>query len=389
MADDGRTLVADRTDSPYEFIGRWFITRSDGVNFGSGVLLGANYVLTAGHILADLISNGISASFTPAYNWSGQAVDAPFGATNYDRQRRSTGVDFPTQDIGIAAVDRDPIPLNEIPGMVLFMNPADFAGDPVLSAGYPGDLAPIDRNNLDAIAGQMYQISGRIDSALQNGQVFLSDTMTTAEGQSGGPIFYTDKAIGKLYTAGVIYTSEPTDPGPGVGTIFTPDIYAQYMTFLTSTEGSIDPRQLPSNLIVGSSSGNTIKLGHRTTKVVGGSGSDTIYAGIGFDELDGGGGNNTVRYDVNPLPSIEGDSAAGAPTVFQNLVVTIQVDGAGLPQTIATFDDQFGQTTQTLKNIENLVLTTSADKVVVAANGLAALQQIKQVDAQEATKDLR
>ena len=98
------------------------------------------------------------------------------------------------------------------------------------------------------------------------------------------------------------------------------------------------------------------------TRVDGGAGDDTIYAGVGFDQIDGGGGANTMRYDINPIPSIEGDSAQGAPTEFQNLVATIQADANGLPQTIVQFNDQFGQVTQTLTNIEHFILNPHAPK---------------------------
>ena len=140
-----------------------------------------------------------------------------------------------------------------------------------------------------------------------------------ASGQSGSPLFYTYENI--RYTVGVAHTfNDDNNNGigdlgePVFGTILIGDFYKRVSDRLKTIESSVDPAQLPQNIIFGGSgtSGDNFKGSHRREKIVlpdgndvadgykgddeiaGGDGNDALFGGKGADTLDGGAGADTL-----------------------------------------------------------------------------------------------
>ncbi|MBX9844711.1 MAG: trypsin-like peptidase domain-containing protein [Xanthobacteraceae bacterium] len=336
------TVVPDTTSAPFKFVGKWFYA-SGGA--GSGIVLGENYVLTAAHVLAQM---GDGAVFIPGLDAAGST---PFGNTSRD----STGPNYsafqPGGGVDIAAVrvtSNTSIPTRDIPGIVVFYDPNLALGN-VTSAGYPGGHSG------------MYFTGGQIVSATASGVVSLSTDFTVETGQSGSPIFY--QFDGKTYTAGVV-SGFWLDPYQPVGTVFTPISYAGTMGALKSAEKVIDPKNLPENLIQGSTYGETIRTYHRSEKVFADAGADTVYASLGSDDMKGGAGHDTVHYDLEPEPiEVAGGGQVPVPP-FDEMTATVKANAPAGSVEIA-FDDQFGRTTQRVVEFEEIVLSLNADTVKV------------------------
>jgi Ca2+-binding RTX toxin-like protein len=145
----------------------------------------------------------------------------------------------------------------------------------------------------------MYRIGGAIVSVNESGRALLSDTMDTFTGQSGSPLFYSYE--GKTYTAGLIAGNDETDTITRAS-LFTKDMYSDFMATLGSTERAIDPSLLPENLIFGSSTNDQFRGTHRKEKIVADAGDDIIYASFGADNVIGGAGRDTVEYDLEAEP---------------------------------------------------------------------------------------
>jgi hypothetical protein len=56
---------------------------------------------------------------------------------------------------------------------------------------------------------------------------------------------------GKIYTAGVLSGADPAHGYHTIGTLFTSEMYSDFMTLLRATEGATNPADLPENLILG------------------------------------------------------------------------------------------------------------------------------------------
>jgi hypothetical protein len=127
---DDRTLV-QTFGSPWKFAGRWSWNTVDGPFIASGVLIGAEYVLTAQHVFG----MAPDSTFTPAYKKENGVISADYGTVTRDTSKPSSGY----TDIALVHVNANSeIPVKDIPGMVLFLNPVDAVGEHVSSAGLSG-----------------------------------------------------------------------------------------------------------------------------------------------------------------------------------------------------------------------------------------------------------
>lgn len=114
---DYRFPVEDPQFAPEKFVGIW----NTGPERATGVLVGDHYFLSAGHIEP----GGV---FIPA---SSPSEPAPFGGAGVDL----TGPNYRVyigpglQDIQLVRLNQNTdIPVSEIPGLVLFVNPQDAVG---------------------------------------------------------------------------------------------------------------------------------------------------------------------------------------------------------------------------------------------------------------------
>jgi V8-like Glu-specific endopeptidase len=347
---DDRTLVVQTTAGPWKFVGLWEVD----AGAASGVLIGDQYVLTAQHVFSEMFTT--AGTFTPAYDKVNGIVSAPYGEAHRDSSKPSSGY----FDIAMVHVDETPsgIVVKDIPGMVLFLDPDDAKDEHVSSAGYAVNKSDGER---------MYSIAdSTITDTFEDGTVLFSDTMDVAPRQSGSPIFYTFN--GEIYTAGVLSGEDPAHGQRTLGTLFTSEMYSNFMGLLYATEGATNPADLPENLIVGGDGANQFDGTHRRERIVLGKGNDTVLASLGDDTIDGGRDYDTVDYRVDPPPVETASSGSEGPVpqpLFSNVVATLQADtdvepGArpGLLTTVA-FDNRQIHNVQQLRNVEHVFSPTS------------------------------
>jgi RTX calcium-binding nonapeptide repeat (4 copies) len=142
------------------------------------------------------------------------------------------------------------------------------------------------------------------------------------------------------------------------------------MTALRSTEQSIDPAQLPENLIMGGSGSDQIRTFHRREHVVAGSGDDIVYASDGLDTFDGGAGTDKVDYSDAVVQQTFNLSSLGV------LPEGVQPDpGDGLPY----YNLARTAGTDLLLSIEKIYLSDQAN--TLAVSGGIDLRGLLEVDA--------
>jgi V8-like Glu-specific endopeptidase len=132
MGNDDRVLVSDVQSVPWKFVGRWD-TRYPGnqVGISTGVLIGEKYALAAGHTFVSAIGvMQAGSTFTPAYGNDGTTVTAPFGVAAFDPSAPSLAYRDDERDIAVVRLQSNTnIDVKEIPGIVLFLNPAAANGE--------------------------------------------------------------------------------------------------------------------------------------------------------------------------------------------------------------------------------------------------------------------
>jgi RTX calcium-binding nonapeptide repeat (4 copies) len=335
---------------------------------GSGVLISPYFYLTAAHVLDTLAERrDIFFDQLKSYSYTtvagfvpGASADLPqvtydgsgVSPVNLTRGWVQGQADQDSKDI--AAVQVSGFGNLKGEATAFYMDtPVDLLGASASIVGYggPGDGIP-----------PQSEVETSIVEVTSDGNLFTETG--PGHGGSGGPIF---AEVGPNHEKAVV----------GIVTkfagIWTEGVYLKYSNLdairaaLDQAEQAIDPNDLPTRYIFGSSQDKdeTIKGTHSRDVIEGGLGDDTIYATSGNDDIDGAGGYNTVHYDVVPTTG---------PRLFSNVVATLQIDPnpksgskAGLLTTVA-FDDQWGRSTQTLRNVEDVILTDQSNKVIVTSS---------------------
>lgn len=178
---DNRTLVSDTTKSPYSAIGHIVCQYADGMALGTGALIGNKTVLTAGHMVYEpSLGTPQSVTFIPAQSGSKE----PFGEINatyryVPQQWKDGNQDY---DLGLLVLDQE---IGKQTGYFQVATELDsfFTNQPLKSAGYPADLGD---------GFEMYSVSGNSTDVQR---VVMLHRITTEEGQSGSPFWFTSNGV--------------------------------------------------------------------------------------------------------------------------------------------------------------------------------------------------
>ncbi|MFL5109300.1 MAG: calcium-binding protein [Microvirga sp.] len=209
----------------------------------------------------------------------------------------------------------------DVPGLAVFLNPADADGKAFMTAGFPSNVNS--GQSMFAQDGTFGQTNAGITSL--NG-------ITLAIGQSGSPLLFNYED--HVYTVGVVHSfDDPNGNGTGdigepiYGTILTANLYKNLSDRLNLVESNTDSAQLPQNIIFGGSAGDSFTGSHRREKIVllggndmadgykgddeiyGDDGDDALFGGLGDDTLDGGAGADTLDGGSGDDTLIGGDGA--------------------------------------------------------------------------------
>lgn len=196
---------------------------------GSGVMVGANAVLTAAHMIYDSTAGWATQVLVLPDQTS---ATLPFGAS-YASQLFTpvawqTQQDF-SQDYGIITTS------NSIGYATGWLNIADpntsspSVGDMLTSIGYPGDLAV-----------QEYKTSGTVDS-IQTSYLLFNDDMDAMPGQSGSPVLNSSNQI-----VGII-SHQSVSPNTNAATYINSSTYSQLEAHISSSNLSASAAPMSSS----------------------------------------------------------------------------------------------------------------------------------------------
>ena len=325
---------------------------------GSGIAIGRNHVLTAGHVLSDggaavtgalvTASSGVSAlsprivygstggsapqltGATPIFNTVAAAYNTtatPFFPFNFVATRAARD-DLALQQTGSIAGFADVLPI------AVFYDVDAVDGIAIETAGYPGLYSPT--STLDAgrndgklddnTARTLYFASGTVSSVLDEGagraRIYYSDIVDTQAGQSGSGVWTTsvegenrDYLIaihnyGGEKSYGNVFSITGSPPFASNASLITKQAYKLISDQMEADYGANAAQEaaaLPENAIVGSDAGFLSFLGlstgsdymdgsFRRERFVGLGGDDRIRGGGGDDRIEGGAGVDQALF---------------------------------------------------------------------------------------------
>ncbi len=177
FGQDNRTRVADTTQFPWSAIGQVVCDYGFALAIGTGAMIGDKTVLTAAHVIYDQsLGWPISITFIPGLN----GRDEPYGEITAAHHVVPDQWIQGNQDSDLGLVVLDEQVGQQTHFLQLVVEPDSFYTNQALeSAGYPADLGD---------GNEMYYVTG--PSTGVEGTVMLH-RITTEEGQSGSPIWFT------------------------------------------------------------------------------------------------------------------------------------------------------------------------------------------------------
>ncbi len=271
-------IVTATRNYPYSTVVRVDVVYADGSTAsGSGVVVGANDILTASHVVFDgnageavqvVVTPGLSGNSTPFSAYS--AVDISYRMVDTDGDGfLSRDFDVPN-DLAVISLDRA---LNVTTGnMALDPN---FWASAVNVTGYPGLLGGRTMANEVGSA-----------TADGNGVIEFAGGLQAASGMSGGPIWY--QTANGAYVVGVVSTTS-------WGTDLGGPRYNDMAQYVAANDIYMQGGRLPGGRIDASANSDAINGSVNADRIHGLNGDDAIQGGPGSDLVAGGRGNDTVR----------------------------------------------------------------------------------------------
>jgi V8-like Glu-specific endopeptidase len=320
---DDRILVSNTTIYPYSAVVRIAVDfNGDGIfdTAGSGAMIGANDVLTAGHLLwnpeygfaknimvmpaeagtYEPFGSAFGQTWTvpPEYVSSGGSIDFDIGVINL-----STNIGFSTGWFALQPVS------------------AQTVTDSVVTlASYPSDLT----------GGEyQYTSSDKVDAVIGNALLY-NGALDMYFGSSGGPLWW--QMNGGFYIVGV-NTFQTVDGLYNGGTMLTNDFFNRVVAWSNdSSTNTIIAGTDGDDTLVGSSGPDIIRGLFGRDIISGGDGADIIYGNPGDDTIDntppGAAGNDTI-YGGQGNDSIGAPGAIGDDLIYGNLQDDTIQGGAG------------------------------------------------------------
>ncbi len=276
--------------------------------WGSGIIIGQNHVLTAGHVAFDVGFGGILTpqrvvrSANEDALTSRQIGNSADPAANVTNQNFLKGYNVGTarsDDIALLTTSTQMIDSGRVIGLTAFIDPDDANGLTVDLAGYPGDI----NNGRDLVSAP----ADNVEETRSNGRFFYD--IDTAGGQSGSGVWHTLEGDTQIRALGVhthgtgqsaLVAALPFIGRHNGGTLITQDVYdgiaAQMAADIGSTSLAVEAESLPENAIVGSDSDDVVLGSWRKERILGNEGDDRLAGGGADDRIEGGEGVDQALF---------------------------------------------------------------------------------------------
>jgi V8-like Glu-specific endopeptidase/uncharacterized protein YegL len=348
VGTDNRSIVANFGTDPFDSVVA-VDTRliPNGIpSSGSGIVIGPNHILTAGHV----VFGGLGARVTLSQNVPALASRTQISLSAGNDNAPGNGFTYPVpgyngggggDDLALARLNQT-VPTTQQIGLVTFVDPSDANGRTVTTGGYPALVETINLQNsnnaqflitnangnpsapINYAAGAfltnglvMFSSTGTIDSTSNDGTFSLSPSIDIEAGQSGSgywTVLDGDTAPRVLGVAS--YQTNTTaggflgigaNPGDNFGALITKTAYDNIVATMLTASPNLSGNSLPENAIVGSDpssfffiptgSGNDVILGsYRKERILGQGGNDRLLGGGADDRLEGGDGIDQALF---------------------------------------------------------------------------------------------
>ena len=273
------------------------------VEVGKGIVIGDNYVLTAGHVVFEWDrKSGSSPNIVTDHQYEGDVYDYRNYLLSYASQAILASIPHPTggpiisnEQIEGKIGNKDTVLLSNqsvsvngnSAGLVVFMNPADMT-ESNLKSSLDDSGASIERDAIGTRPGTIKYASGGT----------LKFSVFSKKGDSGGGYILNTK--GRSYVIGTHTGNVGDDITLASGTYFTYQEWFGINSQINQNKSGDITGSDPKNLVVGSSDGDAIEGSYRADILLGRGGDDLLNSGdletaaYADDTLDGGAGNDTL-----------------------------------------------------------------------------------------------
>ena len=292
----GSQYEINNTTPPFNFVVYIKSTFPNGLTYtGSGVIVGKNDVLTAGHMVYSSSDGGYATSVKVIPGYDSSPVEKPYGEfyasniqsyTNFDPDGdgylyRGDGA---TNTFAGSELDLAVLGFNSYLGRdigMMWLDPYFTSGTENIT-GYP---AYYGRNPMNS-TGTATKDS--VDTVID------TTNFEIHPGNSGGPVWHTDG--NQSYVAGVVSTAAWAAAVAGHKGDLTN--WLRTNDYLVDGDGYYLVGDAANNSLSGSSGGDQIDGGAGNDTISGGDGADILSGGAGDDTVDGGNGNDVVNGGI-------------------------------------------------------------------------------------------
>jgi Ca2+-binding RTX toxin-like protein/V8-like Glu-specific endopeptidase len=292
------------------------------LDYGSGIAIAPNHVLTAGHIVFRNGSLSVPTGTTISTNLP--AIATRTAAPNVINQyfpKNFTAPGAPSSsDIALLQTNNSSIIAANTLGLIAFVNPTSANGLTINTAGYPGSprvpnptgiVVPRSRFTGTTLVLSPGTGTGTIVSTVNNGRFFYSSNVDTEGGQSGSGVWHvlagdTAPRVLGVHTSGTGTDASGTTLTQNGGVLITTDVYDTIINQIALDSGTSNASALPENALVGSdrnfalttpiTGDDTIIGSYRRERILGGSGDDRLFGGGADDRLEGGDGVDQALF---------------------------------------------------------------------------------------------
>ena len=318
IGSDSRQVITSFGTFPFSTVTAVDIQEPLGSFVGTGITIGPNHVLTAGHNAYDTTTNTFATSWRTTTSANQNGLNSRIIGNPSDPGANVTNVNFlanynttkaVTDDIALFTTSNTLLPASNVIGLIAFVDLSTAKGLTIDTAGYPGDnvsssipgnTGAEDRDLVRSPGAA--QSPGAIVNTSSNRRFFYSPDVDTATGQSGSGVWHTLDGDSTPRVLGV-HTHGGSNNG---GVMITKDIYDQIITQMEADSGIANANDLPENAIVGSEPGffsfftgsgdDNIFGSYRRERILGKGGDDKLLGGGADDRLEGGDGIDQALF---------------------------------------------------------------------------------------------